>query len=100
MNRNRRFSVPVLFALCGLFSSAAVHANAKKDVLHELMFCSNFFNGMSQVVLAASKEKMEAVRDAFMALAVDLANSDEAALKKALTETADKAAGDVIGKKR
>jgi hypothetical protein len=73
-------------------------ANSKEAVVQELMFCMNFFNGMSTKVSAASKEKMEAVRDSFMQLAVETTASDGAMLEKALKSTADRAAGEVVGK--
>ena len=73
-------------------------AGPKDEVLNELMFCMNFYSGMSTQVSAASKGKMEAVRDAFMALAVDLAESDQKTLEAAVKTTADRAAGEIVGK--
>jgi hypothetical protein len=78
--------------------AAQASANSKEAVVQELMFCMNFFNGMTTVVAGASKAKMEAVRDSFMQLAVDTTVSDSAMLEKALKSTADRAAGEVVGK--
>jgi hypothetical protein len=83
------------FSIIGLFIGNA-HADAKQEVLTELVFCMSFYNGMSTVVSGASKGKMEAVRDAFAVLAGEL-SADPATLKSALVATADRAAGEVVG---
>jgi hypothetical protein len=92
-NYPRRTALCTFVALC----VANAHAEPKQEVLTELTFCMNFYSGMSTVVSGASKGKMEAVRDAFAALAAEL-NSDLAVLKSTVAATADRAAGEVVGR--
>ncbi len=74
------------------------HADAKQEVLHETMFCMSFFIAVTVQASVANKSRMEAVRDAFLVLATDIANSDQAVLESALRATADRAAAEVVGK--
>jgi len=85
----------LLIALLAL-SSAMARADASEEVVRDLTYCMGFFTAMSVVVPASKKTDMEAVSSAFLALAIELAQADEANLKKAIVDTADRVAASVV----
>jgi len=98
MNRTR--SIVFGMALLCTFGAARAEEkiDAKYEVLKDVTFCMSFFNGMSLVVASNKKSDMESVRDAFAILAATLAESDKPLMNKALKETADRAASEIVGR--
>lgn len=93
----RKFCLRIALYVSVALAAGNVYANPKQEVLAELMFCMSFYNGMSTVVSGSSKGKMEAVSAAFATLAAEL-ETNPTALQNALTTTADRAAGEIVGR--
>jgi len=79
-------------------STTVARADASEEVVQELTYCMGFFTAMSAVVPASKKADMETVSNAFLALAIELAQADQAKLKKAIADTADRVAASVVGR--